>query len=201
MSKIKRKTHRGKLRADLDSHFENLFDRHVNFKERIIYINDDIDEWSLDLFQKAFDELESSSSDPIRVEISSYGGSVYDMLGMIDRMRYSKCKVYTAGRGKIFSAATFLLSAGDYRIIGENSWYMIHEISTWAAGKTSDLKIEMKHLEKLEDQACKLYESLSNQKTSALTFRKLLSRDCYLSASEVLKLGLVDEIAKSAKKE
>ena len=73
---------KGKLnnRRRIDSnHYNNLFDNHINFKERVIYLNDDITEYSLELFQKAFDELERGENPgPIRIEISSYGGSVYE---------------------------------------------------------------------------------------------------------------------------
>lgn len=177
-----------------DVHYENLFDRHVNFKERVIYLNDDVDEFSLDLFQKALDELEKKSDQPIRIEISSYGGSVYDMLGMVDRIRASPNHIVTRGFGKIMSAATFILAAGDERIMGSESWVMIHEMSSWLEGKVSDFKTEFKHLQKLQEQMYKLYEKLTEGKTSAREFEKLCNRDCYLSSAETLKLGLIDKL-------
>jgi len=177
-----------------DVHYENIFEYHVNFRERVIYLNGDIDEFSLELFQKAFDELEKWPDHPIRIEVSSYGGSVYDMLGMIDRVQSSPCHVITRGFGKIMSAASFILAAGDERILGANSWVMIHQMSDWLKGNLSDLKNELKHCESLEHQMNKLYEKLSKGKATAKTFEKLCSKDCYLSAEEVLKLGLVDKI-------
>ena len=175
-------------------HYENLFERNVNFTDRVIYLNDDIDEFSLDLFQKALDEMELKSKETIRIEVSSYGGSVYDMLGMVDRIKASPCHIITRGFGKVMSAATFILAAGDERLLSKNSWYMIHEISTWMAGKTGDLDNEMKHIKKLEAQACKLYEKLSQGKTKAATFRRLQRKDNYMTPEEVLKLGLIDKI-------
>ena len=180
--------------TDYDTHYDNLFSRNVNFRERIIYISDDIDEWSADVFQKAFDELDKEPSKPIRVEISSYGGAVYDMLGMVDRIKASPCHIITRGLGKIMSAATFILSAGDERIMGKNSWYMVHELSSWAVGKLKDLKIELKHLERLEDQCNNLYEEFSNRGVSAKKFEQMCKKDCYLTAKEVLELGLIDKI-------
>jgi membrane-bound ClpP family serine protease len=72
------------------THYENIFENNVNFRERVIYLNSDIEESSLELFQKAMDELEKNSDIPIRIEISSYGGNVYDMLGMVDRIQSSR---------------------------------------------------------------------------------------------------------------
>jgi ATP-dependent Clp protease, protease subunit len=176
------------------THYENIFENNVNFRERVIYLNSDIEESSLELFQKAMDELEKNSDIPIRIEISSYGGNVYDMLGMVDRIQSSPCHVITRGFGKIMSAATFILAAGDERIMGSNSWVMIHETSDWIRGSLSEMKNELKHIETLENQMNLLYERLSKGKTKAKTFEKLCARDCYLTAEETLKLGLIDRI-------
>ena len=52
MAKPRRKTARIKYN-DVDYHFENVYEHHVNFKERIVYIHDDVDDVSADLFKKA----------------------------------------------------------------------------------------------------------------------------------------------------
>ena len=57
--------------------FEKLFDNDINIKDRIIYLNDDIGELVLDHIQKALDYFENkSTTEPITIEISSYGGCV-----------------------------------------------------------------------------------------------------------------------------
>lgn len=183
-----------------DTHFENIFDRDVNFKERVIYLKDDISEFSLDLILKAFDELERlDPKEPIRIEISSFGGSVYDMLGMVDRMKSSPCHIITRGFGKIMSAATFILAAGDERIIGSRSWVMIHELSDMLPeGKLKTLKNEIKHNQQLHDQMIDMYVEFSKGKTRRSTFKKLAEeRDSYLNAQQVMKLGLIEKILES----
>lgn len=175
-------------------HYDNIFERNVNFRERVIYLNDDVDECSLELVMKALDEMDKNPEAQIRIEISSYGGSVYDMMGIVDRIRSSPCHIITRGWGKIMSAATFILAAGDERLMGRHSWLMIHEISDWIKGTLSDLKIQLKHTETLEKQMCMMYEEFSKGTTKARTFEKLCERDCYLTSEETLKLGLIDRI-------
>lgn len=175
-------------------HFDNLFDRNVNFRERIIYLNDDIDECSLELVMKAFDEMDKNTELPIRVEISSYGGSVYDMMGIVDRIRSSPCHVITRGWGKIMSAATFILASGDERLMGRYSWVMMHQISDWLKGSLNELKNELKHTDSLETQMLEMYELFSKNQTRAKTFEKLCEKNCYLTAEQTLKLGLIDKI-------
>lgn len=186
-------------RRRIDStHYDNVFEKNVNFKERVIYLNDDINEWSLDLILKAFDEMErgEGSEKPIRIEISSYGGSVYDMLGIVDRIRSSECHVITRGFGYVMSAATWILAAGDERIMSKNSWMMIHEISDWLGRqKLSEHKNDIKHADKVQDQLYDLYVELSSKKVYKSTFKKLCSKDHYLTAEEALnKYGLIDRI-------
>lgn len=181
-------------RGRTDVHYENIFDRHINFRERVIYLNDDVDESSLGLILKAFDEMENQKDLPIKIEVSSYGGSVYDMLGIVDRIKSSPCTVITRGLGKIMSAATFILAAGDERSMGKNATLMIHQISDWITGTLSEMKIELRHTVELEDRMNRLYEELSQGKTKRKTFEKLCSQNCYLTAEQTLKLGLIDKV-------
>lgn len=182
-------------RSKDSTHYENIFEYNVNFKERVIYLNSDIDEGSLEVIQKAFDEFEVVPDKPIRIEISSYGGSVYDMFGIIDRIKSSPCQVITRGLGKIMSAATFILAAGDERSVGPNSWVMIHQASDVVRGNTDELNHNISHHNMVQDQMYDLYAKLSgDKKISAKQFKKLCTKDHYIRAEEVLEIGLVDHV-------
>lgn len=191
---MKQRQHKNNRASKDDIHFSNIFDNNVNFKERVIYLNEDVEDSSLELVEKALDEFDRNSDQPVRIEISSYGGSVYAMLGIVDRMRASPCTIVTRGFGKIMSAATFILAAGDERYMGKNSWLLIHEISDWLKGSLSELKIELKHTAMLEKRMNKLYVELSKGKTSIQTFEKMCEKNSYLDAEQTLALGLIDEI-------
>jgi ATP-dependent Clp protease, protease subunit len=176
------------------SHYENIFEYGVNFKERVVYLTDEINEGSLELIQKAFDEFDKEKDKPVKIEISSFGGSVYDMLGIIDRIKASPCRVITRGFGKIMSAATFILAAGDERYVGAHSWVMVHQMSDVVKGTMTEIENDFKHNIQLQRQMYKMYETLSNGKTSAKRWAKICEKDYYLSAEEVLELGLVDHV-------
>ena len=149
-------------------------------------------------YSKSFAEFEILADKAVRVEISSYGGTIYDMFGIIDRIRSSPCHVVTRGFGKIMSAATFILAAGDERHIGANSWVMVHEMSDSIKGKMSSLEIDMRHNDRMQKQMYKLYEDLSKGKTSAKQWAKFCAIDHYISSEEVLDLGLVDHVTSEA---
>lgn len=176
------------------THYENIFEYGVNFKERVIYLTNVINEGSLELIQKAFDEFDKERDKPVKIEISSFGGSVYDMLGIIDRIKASPCHVITRGFGKIMSAATFILAAGDERYIGAHSWVMVHQMSDVVKGTMAEMENDFKHNTRLQRQMYKMYEVLSHEKTSAKRWAKICEKDYYLSADQVLALGLVDHV-------
>ena len=110
-------------------------------------------------------------------------------------MTSSPCHIITRGFGKIMSAATFILAAGDERIMGAHSWFMMHELSDWMGReKLADLKHNVKHSDEVQKQMYKMYEELAKGKTKSKTFERLCQKDHYISAEKVLKLGLIDKI-------
>lgn len=178
-------------------HYENIFDKNINIRERIVYFNQDVDDSGLELINKALDEFDvGEAPKPFKIVVSSYGGTLYDAFGIIDRIKDSKCHIMTYGSGKIMSAATLILAAGDERVIGNNAWFMMHQSrGSMEDGTTFDnAELEMKHWKELENQMYWAYEKLSGNTTKANTFKKLCKKDYFMRAEDVLKLGLVDRI-------
>lgn len=89
-------------------------------------------------------ELDKVSGD-IVVEISSYGGDVYESIDMYNLLRqYSKNKgqVTTLVGAKAMSGGAIITMAGDKRIAHANSTFMIHRAWTFTWGNAEDLKAE-----------------------------------------------------------
>lgn len=136
---------------------------------------------------------ESRKNDSINLIINSDGGDVYEALGMIDFIQSLDVKVNTICRGRAMSAAALLLCAGTgIRAASKNSTIMFHEISSGIYGKSSDMKANVQHTEKLEDILVGIIVENSN-KDSAFWKDKIL-KDYYLSPSEALDLGVIDTI-------
>lgn len=136
------------------------------------------------------------SKDPITIRLSSPGGSVIDGLALydfIDGIKASGIKVRVVVLGIAASMAGVLLQAGDVRVVGPNSRYLIHEITGGSIGKLSDLEDETKLYKELNNQ---LYDLLA--KRSKMTRKeielKAKRRDWWMNAAEVLKNGFCDEI-------
>ena len=138
--------------------------------------------------------LRVNPNTPINMNITSYGGDVYAMLGLVDVIRDLPVKVNTHCIGTCMSAAAVLLACGTgQRTMTKNATVMVHEGSAFEAGKTTDVMKGVDHLKKLQLEINKIMADVTNQDER---FWELTQRnDTYLNAEECLKYGLIDKIA------
>lgn len=147
------------------------------------------------------------SPDPIVVRFNSPGGSVYDGLALYDQLKaidLHRAPIITVSLGMSASMAGVLMQAGSRRIVSQNTQFMIHEVSTVAWGKTSDIEDEAKLTRKLNDRLFNILASRSQQALKAgtakegLTLEKVWERakrkDWWLDAEEAVYYGFADEI-------
>ncbi len=136
---------------------------------------------------------ESKKKDPINIIINSDGGDVYEALGIIDFIQSLDVKVNTICRGRAMSAAALLLCAGTgIRAASKNSTIMFHEISSGIYGKSSDMKANVQHTEKLEEILIDIICVNSNK--DAAFWKERILKDYYLSPEEALELGVIDSV-------
>lgn len=125
--------------------------------------------------------------EPINLLINCEGGSVDHGLAIYDAIRNSPCDVHATVIGMAHSMAAWVLQAADVRKITRSSSIMIHD-GTGNKDKWT----------KRQDIYCRdiLLERI-RQKHPDFTLSRLqraLDVDTYLTASEALDLGLVDEV-------
>ena len=136
---------------------------------------------------------EEKKNDPINIIINSDGGDVYEALGMIDFIQSLDVKVNTISRGRAMAAAALLLCAGTgTRAASKNSTIMFHEISSGIYGKSSDMKANVQHTEKLEEILINIITA--NSKKDSTFWKDKILKDYYLSPEESLELGVIDTI-------
>ena len=134
----------------------------------------------------------------VHLLISTGGGTVYDMFGIIDIMNIVKRRrdVATLGTGKVFSAGVPLLASGTKgkRFVTRNVRIMMHRCSTASMGTTADMKSSHDEMRLMEDQMVQVIAE--NSKLSVGEIHNMFSRntDEYFSAQEAIEMGLADEI-------
>lgn len=136
---------------------------------------------------------EDKKNDPINIVINSDGGDVYEALGMIDFIHSLNVKVNTICRGRAMSAAALLLCSGTgTRAASKNSTIMFHEMSSGIYGKSSDMKANVQHMEKLEEILVDIMSQNSNKDSKF--WKETTVKDYYLTPEEALELGVIDKI-------
>ncbi|KKL73620.1 hypothetical protein LCGC14_2073140, partial [marine sediment metagenome] len=132
----------------------------------------------------------------IEIIFNSPGGGVIDGMALYDyfqALRRAGHKLTTVTFGMAASMAGILLQAGDVRVIGAESYVLIHEISTMAVGKIGELEDVVEFTKKIQNRVLKILASRSHKPVGY--FEKHWRRqDWWLDSSECLKLGIVDEV-------
>jgi ATP-dependent Clp protease protease subunit len=152
---------------------------------------------------------------PITVIFDSPGGSVIDGMHLWDFLSYVKSQGHhltTVAFGMAASMAGILLQAGDTRVLGRESYLLIHEVSFGAGGKIGEVEDEIKFIKKIQSRVLDIFaeraadalitrgdRKLENRKEVIKERRQKVARnwerkDWWLDSTECLEFGLVDEV-------
>lgn len=141
---------------------------------------------------------EEDKTIPIEIIMSTYGGSIIELFSIYDVIRDIKrdCEVHTFGIGKVMSAGVLLLAAGTKgkRRIGKNCRVMIHSVVAGCEGSFFSLENEMEEIKYLQDQYKQRLVEETNISMRSLNKYFKSGKNIYLSATDALEMGIVDEI-------
>lgn len=177
---------------------EKIYDIYSRLlKDRIIFINGEIND---DLANTIIGELlflDSQSNDEISIYINSPGGSITAGMAIYDTINYIKSDVSTICIGIAASMASILLASGKKgkRYILPNSEVMIHQPLGGVEGQATEIKIVADRIIYLRNKLNKILSQKTMQPIEKI--EKDTERDYYLTAKDALEYGLVDKILKS----
>ncbi|MBP5218595.1 MAG: ATP-dependent Clp endopeptidase proteolytic subunit ClpP [Bacteroidales bacterium] len=163
--------------------------------DRIIFLGVPIDDDVANIIQAQL--LFLASTDPgadISLYINTPGGQVTSGLAIYDTMQLVEPDVATICTGMAASMGSVLLCAGakGKRSCLPHSKVLIHQPLGGAQGQASDIMIAAKEIEKTRKE---LYEIISEH--SGQPYEKVFAdadRDYWMTATEALEYGMVDEI-------
>jgi ATP-dependent Clp endopeptidase proteolytic subunit ClpP len=138
----------------------------------------------------------------IEIVFNSPGGSVISGMALFDEITAlvdAGHKVTTVARGMAASMGGILLQAGSHRVMGREAYVLIHEISSGAGGKLSEIEDEVAFLKKMSERVINIFVKRAAGKgngklTAAFIRRKWDKTDWWLSSDDCMELGLVDEV-------
>ncbi|CAD83317.1 ATP-dependent Clp protease proteolytic subunit [Candidatus Blochmanniella floridana] len=164
-------------------------------KERIIFVIGKIENFMANLIVAQIMFLESE--DPVKdihLYINSPGGEVTAGMSIYDIMQFVKPNISTYCIGQAASMGAFLLAAGTTgkRFCLPNSRVMIHQPLGSLHGQATDIAIHATEILKVKENINKLMAKHTGKSIDVI--RQDMERDCFLSADESVKYGLVDSV-------
>lgn len=135
------------------------------------------------------------SKEPITIEINSPGGEVSSGLAIIDTMNYVNSPIRTVVCGMAASMAALIACSGTkgMRFALPHSKVMIHQpLGGLGVSQASDIEIYARNILRTKKE---LNEIMANACGKTLSeIERDTDRDYYMSATEALEYGLIDEI-------
>jgi len=196
------------LTLNIPSNLENmrlpspeLLDYYNRLDNRIILINDIIDDYVIDYSMKIMEWNQEDKNFPIedripiKIFINSDGGSVGAVLNLIDTISLSKTPVYTIGMDRCYSSGGMLLMSGHKRFIYNHTTYLVHDGYTGSQGSTGKMLDNLEFTKILETKVKNyiLTHSSINEDLYERNYRK----DWFMFADEIIKYNIADKIVTS----
>lgn len=161
--------------------------------ERIIFLTGEVNDAMSDIVVAQLLLLEADNPDKeICLYINSPGGSVSAGLAIYDTMRLIKCPVHTICVGQACSMGAVLLAGGDTRTALEHSRVMIHQPSGGVEGKSTDILITAREIEKVRHILAKILAR--HTKKSIDEIQRDIENDRFMDAHEAREYGIVDSV-------
>jgi len=164
-------------------------------KDRIIFLDGQINDVTADLTvaQMLFLESQDPEKD-INLYINSPGGSVTAGLAIYDTMQYIRSDVQTICMGQAASMAALLLTAGapGKRRALPSSRILVHQPWGGVQGQATDIGIQAREIVRLKKMLIDYFALHTGKTPDQITSD--LERDYFMSATESVEYGIVDEI-------
>ena len=170
-----------------------------DIEQRIFYLNKDVAENVLYEITSFIIKINAQDAGipveeraPIKIVINSYGGSVFDGLGLIDAIQASETPVISVVIGYACSMAFVIAISCDYRVATKNAVYLNHDGQTGLLDSSSKVRDAVKFYDRLDERINRLIASKSKLTVKELSDTR--REETYMFADEAKDLGLVDSI-------
>lgn len=171
-------------------------------ENRIIFLDGPITDNSANMVIMKLLFLQSESrSQEIHLYVNSPGGSVTATMAIYDTMQFVDCEIATYCVGLAASGGAIVLAGGTKgkRYVLPHSKVMIHQPYGEVGGQVSDIEIQAKDILDTRQVLNDILAFHTGQ--SVETIARDTDRDRFMTASEAVAYGLVDEILKRPEKQ
>ena len=164
------------------------------YRERIIFIGQKIDEEFGNKMVATMLYLDSESDKPITLYVNSPGGETTPALCLYDTMNHVKSPVATLAFGQATNMALFLLAAGKKgsRYSLPHTRLIMGQPGGAARGQASDIQVEAGELLRLRQFMWQRIAQMTGKEEEEVA--NDFKRDKFFSPEEAQKYGLIDNV-------
>eukprot|EP00170_Pyropia_yezoensis_P006192 contig_25184_g6211 len=179
--------------------FIDVFNR--LYRERIVYINQDMDDETANQTIAVLLYLEQEDAvAPVQMYFNCAGGTTAAGLAVWDCMRSVKYPIATLNLGLAASISALLVAAGTpgKRSALPNARFLLQapNLPEGVRGQASDIAVEVKEVLRQRDRFAAALNKLTGQTEEKI--KEVMQRDFYLSAPEAVQFGLIDKVLSPA---
>lgn len=177
---------------------EELYKQMLN--DRVIYINDDISEETIDklvipilIANKQEKDTPVKDLKPITIYVNSYGGSADACLYAIEVIEKSRIPIHCKVMSMSASAGLYITVACHHRVASKNSVFLLHKGSICVQGNMSEAEDIM---EFYKESVGEIFDDLLIRRTNITKseLKKIRRNETYCLGKEALKYGFIDEL-------
>lgn len=156
------------------------------------------DEWPYDEYAKPLTlarvdaALRAIGDKRVTVYINSPGGSMFEGISIMNRLKQHKAGVTIKVLGLAGSAASVIAMAGDRREIGKTAFLFLHNCWSILAGNRHELRQMADTLEEFDSAMRDLYAETSGQAEAVAD--GWMNADSYFSGKTAVELGLMTHL-------
>ena len=188
---------------------ENLNDdiKLVDIEERTFYLNTGVDSEAItesiigilkinSYDDKQEEKLKDYERKPIKVIVDSFGGIVYDGMGLVNAITSSKTPVHTYCYSKGMSMGLLIFISGHKRFIHEHATLMFHQLSGMSYGTNQDILEEAKAKNNLNNMLMKIVKKRTKITEEQIKKKNERKQDWFFRGKKAIKLGAADKLIK-----
>lgn len=184
--------------ANLDLPDPQLIQTYQDLKNRVIWIDSEIDETYLDIISKIIQwnredkVLHPDHRQPIKIFFNSPGGNLDIEETLVSVIRLSKTPIYGFALGMVASAASLIYLSCHKRYALPNTYFILHRGSCQnLGGNYNEVQAAMEDYKQQVEKMEKFY--IENTLYTEEEVHKNIATDWYIRGEELREKGIVNE--------
>lgn len=129
---------------------------------------------------------------PVRVQINSPGGDLFEGIAIYNMLRAHKAKVTVEVLGWAASAASIIAMAGDEIVMGLGSFMMVHNAWGAVVGNRHDFTDAAALFEQFDSAITDIYAARTGRDRKAIA--KLMDGETFMSPTQAVENGFADRV-------